>query len=93
MARLRKRKAADADKGTAPDGQEKPAAYGAQAKTDDVMAVVFAAAIAAYEDDEYGAEDAVTDLKIKNIDRSAGVLPAWGVAGNRESIDARRFRR
>jgi hypothetical protein len=57
----------------------------AAASSDEHIAVI-AAALAAYEDG--GAQ---TDLRIRKIDRAAGVIPAWGVMGNREQIDTRRM--
>jgi ribosomal protein L39E len=54
--------------------------------SDDGEAVaVMAAALAAYGDDAAGS------LRVSKIDRSARVIPAWGVMGNREQIDTRRF--
>jgi hypothetical protein len=47
---------------------------------------VIAAALAAYGDGGMA-----SDLHIRKLDRSAGVVPAWGVMGNREQIDMRRF--
>jgi hypothetical protein len=49
---------------------------------------VIAAALAAYEDDS-----ATSNLHIKKIDRTAGVIPAWGVMGNREQIRQRSHNR
>jgi hypothetical protein len=57
----------------------------AASDTDERIAVI-AAALAAYED-----SGVTTDLQIRKIDRAAGVIPAWGVMGNREQIDTRRF--
>jgi hypothetical protein len=48
---------------------------------------VITAAISAYE----GESVATSDLIIRKINRTAGVIPAWGVAGNREQIDTRRM--
>jgi hypothetical protein len=64
-------------------------AAAADKDTEAELAAVFAAAIAAYEDD-MGA-GVRTNLYIRKIDRSAGVRPAWGVAGNRESIESCRI--
>jgi outer membrane receptor protein involved in Fe transport len=47
---------------------------------------VIAAALAAYEDG-----GAVSGLRVSKINRTAGAIPAWGVMGNREQIDTRRF--
>ncbi len=52
----------------------------------DLIAVI-TAAVAAYESEN----SASTNLIIRKIDRTAGVIPAWGVAGNREQIDTRRM--
>lgn len=57
------------------------------AKADAELIAVISAAIAAYE----GEAGATTNLIIRKIDRTAGVIPAWGVAGNREQIDTRRM--
>jgi hypothetical protein len=57
----------------------------AASATDEHIAAI-AAALAAYEEGS-----AVSNLSIKKIDRTAGVIPAWGVMGNREQIDTRRF--
>ena len=54
---------------------------------DEHLIAVIAAAIAAYEGESY----ATTNLIIKKIDRTAGTIPAWGTAGNREQIDTRRM--
>ncbi|MDR2156980.1 MAG: hypothetical protein LBO81_04280 [Clostridiales Family XIII bacterium] len=67
-----------------------------------MLPAVIGAAVAAYEDAEriavigaaiaaYESSDVRTELKIAKIDRKAGLIPAWGVAGNRESIDVRRM--
>lgn len=58
-----------------------------QAAADAELIAVISAAIAAYESDT----GVTTDLIIRKIDRTAGVVPAWGVAGNREQIDTRRM--
>ncbi|MDR1778431.1 MAG: OadG family protein [Clostridiales Family XIII bacterium] len=50
------------------------------------LVAVLTAAVHAYRDSEAGSE-----LTIRKIDRRAGVRPAWAVAGNRESIETRRF--
>lgn len=55
--------------------------------TDAELIAVISAAIAAYE----GESGATTNLIIRKIDRTAGVVPAWGVAGNRENIDLRKM--
>jgi hypothetical protein len=57
----------------------------AASQTDEHIAAI-AAALAAYEDG-----GAVSDLFIRKIDRRAGVIPAWGVMGNREQIETRKF--
>ncbi|MDR0357653.1 MAG: hypothetical protein LBH63_04725 [Clostridiales Family XIII bacterium] len=56
------------------------------ASNDSAHIVAIAAAVAAYESDSVR-----SDLLIRKIDRTAGCVPAWGVAGNREAIDARRM--
>jgi hypothetical protein len=59
----------------------------AASRTDEHIAAI-AAALAAYEDG-----GALSDLFIRKIDRTAGVIPAWGVMGNREQIESRKFSR
>lgn len=63
----------------------------------EVVAVI-AAAIAAYEQgsaggyyNSYGYDNVQTRRSYRKINRTAGCAPAWGVAGNREAIDSRRF--
>ena len=63
-----------------------PGADPAAAAEDDELICVIAAAIAAYEADQYGHK-----LYIRKLDRSAGVRPAWGVMGLTEAIDTRRM--
>ncbi len=58
-----------------------------QAAADAELIAVISAAIAAYE----GEMGATSNLIIRKINRTAGVIPAWGVAGNREQIDTRRM--
>ena len=50
------------------------------------VALLTAAALA-WEADQV----ACTNLSIRPIDRSAGQIPAWGVAGNREAIESRKM--
>ena len=52
---------------------------------DDDLAIVIAAAIAAFEAEQY-----TPTLAIRKTDRTAGVRPVWGVLGTTESIDVRR---
>jgi hypothetical protein len=81
--------------------RKKNAATGSAVAVDELLAVigaavaasdsaehiaVISAAIAAYEGDSVQ-----SNLRIGKIDRTAGRIPAWGVAGNRESIDVRRM--
>ncbi|MDR0596519.1 MAG: hypothetical protein LBG50_03155 [Clostridiales Family XIII bacterium] len=56
------------------------------ASSSDEHIAVIAAAIAAYEDG--GAQ---TNLRVQKINRVAGVIPAWGMLGNREAIESRRI--
>ncbi|MDR3364472.1 MAG: hypothetical protein LBS91_05945 [Clostridiales Family XIII bacterium] len=63
-----------------------PAASPAGAVSGDELACVIAAAVAAYE-----AEQFIQTLYIRKIDRTAGVRPVWGVMGTQESIDTRRM--
>jgi len=58
----------------------------AAAEGDDELVCVIAAAIAAYEAEQYGHK-----LYIRKLDRSAGARPAWGVMGMTEAIDTRRM--
>ncbi|MDR2162938.1 MAG: hypothetical protein LBO70_03230 [Clostridiales Family XIII bacterium] len=60
------------------------AAVAASGADEHVAAI--AAALAAYEDSASASE-----LYIRKIDRAAGVIPVWGIMGNREQIDTRRF--
>jgi hypothetical protein len=53
---------------------------------DDEIAAVIAAAIAAYEAEQYK-----QTLYIRKLNRTAGARPAWGVAGMTEAIDTRRM--
>jgi hypothetical protein len=55
--------------------------------TSEESVALFTAAIAAWEDDM----NPYTNLVIRPIDRRAGQIPAWGVAGNRETIEARKM--
>lgn len=73
-------------KNPAPPDPSETAAEIKTAADNDLIAVI-SAAIAAYES-ENGVS---TNLIIKKINRTAGVIPAWGVAGNREQIDTRRM--
>lgn len=68
----------------APEVQETAVS---EAETDEELIAVISAAIAAYE----SGSGASTDLIIRKINRAAGIIPAWGVAGNREQIDTRRM--
>lgn len=70
-----------------PDAPAVEPAAGVQATVDAELIAVISAAIAAYE----GEAGATSNLIIRKIDRTAGVIPAWGVAGNREQIDTRRM--
>jgi sodium pump decarboxylase gamma subunit len=65
-----------------------PAAAGDENAVDDsVLIAVITAAIAEYE-----GENAVrSELFIRRIDRTAGIVPAWGTAGNREAIASRKM--
>jgi hypothetical protein len=56
------------------------------ASEDAAHIAVIGAAIAAYESDNVR-----SDLRIAKINRIAGQIPAWGIAGNRDAIDARRM--
>jgi len=77
----KKNKIAEAE----PAAEAAPGA-GLAAEGDDELICVIAAAIAAYEADQYGHK-----LYIRKLDRSAGVRPAWGVMGVTEAIDTRRM--
>jgi hypothetical protein len=60
------------------------AAVAASGSDEHIAAI--AAALAAYEDG-----GVTSALHISKIDRTAGILPAWGVMGNREQIETRKF--
>ena len=68
----------------APDAREEAGVAGA-AGTDELVAVI-AAAVGAYESEQYR-----RTLSIRKLDRAAGARPAWGVAGMQEAIDMRRM--
>ena len=53
--------------------------------TEEMIAVI-AAAVAAYEAEQY-----VQTLYIRKLDRAAGSRPVWGVSGTNEAIDVRRI--
>ena len=57
----------------------------AENEDDDLIAVI-AAAISAYE-----AEQFVQTLYIKKLNRTAGIRPIWGATGTNEAIDVRRI--
>jgi len=56
-------------------------------ETDNEIIAVISAAVAAYR----SGTGATTNLIIRKINRTSGVIPAWGVSGNREQIDTRRM--
>jgi len=62
------------------------AAEAAPEGADDELIAVLAAAVAAYE-----AEQFVQTLYIQKINRSCRCLPAWGGMGTQEAIDTRRM--
>ena len=53
---------------------------------DEELIAVIAAAISAYEANQYR-----RTLCIRKLDRTAGTRPAWGVMGMNEAIDMRRM--
>jgi hypothetical protein len=58
------------------------------------LAAVISAAVAAYESGGTGFPYigvGPSGLYVRKLNRNAGYAPAWGVMGNREAIDARRF--
>ena len=65
-------------------GAGEASAHGA-AEDSELIAVI-AAAVAAYE-----AEQFRQTLYIKKLNRTAGIRPAWGVIGTQEAIDVRRI--
>jgi hypothetical protein len=87
MGLFRKKKKKDAGQSAGVDS-ELLAVIGAAvaASSSDEHIAVIAAALAAYEEDGVR-----TDLRIQKINRVAGIIPAWGIMGNREAIDSRRF--
>ena len=68
-----------AEAAAAPSGQP-------PAEISDELVAVIAAAISAYEAEQFN-----QTLYIRKLDRTAGVRPAWGVAGMQEAIDMRRM--
>jgi hypothetical protein len=83
----RKKKKNKPEEPAVQSGDELIAVLGAAvmaSQANDHIAVI-AAALAAYEGND------ADRLYIRKIDRSAGVIPAWGVMGNREQIETRRF--
>lgn len=88
-------------RGAATDTHKAPATAPGIAN-DEILSVITAAVVTASNAEEhlaviavaiavYEADNAQTCLSISKINRSAGVPPAWGVAGNREAIDVRRI--
>ena len=55
-------------------------------QTDSELIAVIAAAIAAYESEQFA-----QTLNIKKINRTAGSRPVWGATGTNEAIDMRRI--
>jgi len=73
-----KKKKSDTPKAHAPAATEEKASSG------ELLAVI-AAAIAAYEEDQYRQA-----LYVKKLNRSAGVRPVWGAMGTNEAVNSRR---
>ena len=77
-------------KKNAPDEGEAYApgvsAAGKSTAEDDELIAVIAAAVSAYEAEQY-----VQTLYIRKLERAAGARPAWGVMGTQEAIDVRRM--
>ena len=78
----KKKKTEETELSPAAEGSVPPP--GKQA--DDELIAVIAAAVSAYE-----AEQFVQTLYIRKIARSAGTRPAWSLTGTNEAIDARRI--
>jgi len=69
-----------------PDSQPADAGDGITSIIDEELIAVIAAAVAAYE-----AEQFTQTLYIRKLNRAAGIRPAWGAAGTSEAIDMRRM--
>ena len=67
-------------------GAEQEALTGPAIGLNDEIIAVLAAAVAAYEAEQY-----TPSLSIKKINRAAGARPVWGVTGTNEAIDVRRI--
>jgi hypothetical protein len=96
MGLFKKKKFMEAAVGMVPAAQD---GVGADSDTDNTVAgegaagapgeeliAVIAAAVAAYEAEQYGRA-----LFIRKLNRVAGTRPAWGVTGTMEAIDMRRM--
>ena len=55
-------------------------------QTDSELIAVIAAAISAYESEQF-----IQTLYIRKLDRRAGIRPVWGATGTNEAIDMRRL--
>ena len=56
------------------------------AAADNELIAVIAAAVSAFEAEQYR-----QTLYIRKLDRTAGTRPVWGVTGTQEAIDMRRM--
>ena len=83
MGFFSKKKKTD-ETGLSPAAGESVSPAGKQA--DDELIAVIAAAVSAYE-----AEQFIQTLYIRKINRSAATRPAWGLTGTNEAIDMRRM--
>ena len=58
----------------------------AEGLADSELIAVIAAAISAYESEQF-----IQTLYIRKLDRRAGIRPVWGATGTNEAIDMRRM--
>jgi len=77
--------ATETNEDTAAAAENEGAEAASDAPGDELIAVI-AAAIAAYE-----AEQFRQTLYIQKVNRACGIRPAWGAMGTQEAIDTRRM--
>ena len=83
---LFKNKKNKGEAGASGDPNETVGAISEVCPADEELIAVIAAAISAYEANQYK-----RTLYIRKLDRTAGTRPAWGVTGMNEAIDVRRM--
>jgi len=87
MGLFGKKKKNIAEAGSVAEAAAGPAlAESAETAANDELIAVIAAAVAAYEAEQYR-----QTLYIRKLNRAAGAKPAWGVMGVTEAIDMRRM--